>query len=189
VLILIGVALVAGQWYTPPPPKPADVAQHNAVQSFYRNNFSPRSRALGFRGGDLVQAGFDTPFADLFQTELLARRGVVPDQDLLARIRGQWFSVIVLDFDLEKERDPQWLDMYLTASTRKAIVQNYQLGEQIEVPFPERFNPQDRFYIYIPKHSDDQSAVAGHFGGQRNSHRPDTSASEQEQPNITEVAR
>jgi hypothetical protein len=153
VLVLMGIALIAGQWYTPPPPKPADLAQHTAVQSFLRQNFSPRSRALGFRGGDLVQAGFDTPFADLFQTELLARRGVVPDQELLTRIRGQWFSLIVLDFDLEKERDPQWLDMYLTASTREAIAQNYKLVEQIEIPFPERFNPQDRFYIYIPKHS------------------------------------
>jgi hypothetical protein len=153
VLVLMGFALVAGQWYTPPPPKPADLAQHNAVQDFFQKSFPPGSRALGFRGGDLVQAGFDTPFADLFQTELLARRGVVPDQELLARIRGQWFSVIVLDFDLAKERNPQWLDMYLTASTREAIEQNYEIGEQIEIPFPERFNPQDRFYIYIPKHS------------------------------------
>jgi hypothetical protein len=153
VLVLMGFALVAGQWYTPPPPTPEDVAQHNAVQGVFRESFSPRSRALGYRGGDLIQAGFDTPFADLFQTELLARRGVVPDQELLARIRGQWFSVIVLDFDLAKERDPQWLDMYLTESTREAIEQNYQLGEQIEIPLPERFNPRDRFYIYIPKHS------------------------------------
>ena len=153
VLVLMGVALLAGQWYTPPPPTPADVAQHNAVQGFFRESFSPHSRALGYRGGDLIQAGFDTPFADLFQTELLARRGVVADRELLARIRDQWFSVIVLDSDLAKERDPQWLDMYLTASTREAIEQNYELGEQIEIPFPERFNPRDRFYIYIPKHS------------------------------------
>ena len=153
VLVVMGIALAAGQWYTPPAPTPADLAQHSAVQGFFRNSFSPRSRALGYRGGDLIQAGFDTPFADLFQTELLARRGVVSDQEMLARIRDQWFSVIVLDFDLEKERDPRWLDMYLTASTREAIEQNYQLREQIEIPFPERFNPQDRFYIYIPRHS------------------------------------
>jgi hypothetical protein len=153
VLVLMSIALVAGQWYTPPPPKPADLAQYNAVRDFFQKSFPRGSRALGFRGGDLVQAGLDTPFADLFQTELLARRGVVPDQALLARIREQWFSVIVLDFDLEKERDPQWLDMYLTASTREAIEQKYELGEQIEIPFPERFTPQDRFYIYIPRHS------------------------------------
>jgi hypothetical protein len=157
VLVLMGVALVAGQWYTPPAPKPADLVQYYAVRDFFQKSFPPGSRALGFRGGDLVQAGFDTPFADLFQTELLARRGVVPDRELLARIREQWFSVIVLDFDLKKERDPQRLDMYLTASTREAIEQNYKLGEQIEIPFPERFNPQDRFYIYVPKHSVDPS--------------------------------
>jgi hypothetical protein len=190
VVILIAVALVTGQWYTPPPPKPADVVQHDAVQSFLRQNFPPRSRALGFRGGDLVQAGFDTPFADLFQTELLARRGVVPDQELLARIRDRWFSVIILDFDLKKERDPQWLDMYLTASTREAIEQNYELGEQIEIPLPERFNPQDRFYIYVPKRSIDQSAIADHLDGQENADRENVPASESSvQPKVREVAR
>jgi hypothetical protein len=190
VLVLMSVALVAGQWYTPPPPKPADVAQHNAVQSFFRKNFSPRSRALGFRGGDLVQAGFDTPFADLFQTELMARRGVASDQELLARIRGQWFSVIVLDFDLAKERDPQWLDMYLIASTREAIEQNYQLGEQIEIPFPERFNPQDRFYIYIPKRSIQSPAIADDVDRRDNLGPADARASGPSvQPRLGEVAR
>jgi hypothetical protein len=159
-LVLMGVALVAGQWYTPPAPKPADLAQYNAVRDFFQKSFPPGSRALGFRGGDLVQAGFDTPFADLFQTELLARRGVVPDQQLLERIRDQWFSVIVVDFDLEKEQDPRWLDMYLTAYAREAIEQNYRIGGQIEIPFPERFNPEDRFYIYVPKHSDQHSKGA-----------------------------
>jgi len=190
VLVLLAIALISGQWYTPPPPKPMDFAQYNAVQDFFQKSFPPGSRALGFRGGDLVQAGFDTPFADLFQTELLARRGVVPDQELLTRIRDRWFSVIVLDFDLAKERDPQWLDMYLTASTREAIAQNYKLAEQIEIPVTERFNPQDRFYIYVPKHSNDQSAVADHLGGQGNSSRLDIEASESSvQSTLREVTR
>jgi hypothetical protein len=190
VLVLMGVALVAGQWYTPPPPKPTDLAQYNAVQDFFQKSFPPGSRALGFRGGDLVQAGFDTPFADLFQTELLARRGVVPDQEMLARIRGQWFSVIVLDFDLEKERNPQWLDMYLTAPTREAIKHNYKVGGQIEIPFPERFNPQDQFYIYIPKHFDDQSAVADEPGKLGSPSPPASPASESKiQPNGARTVR
>jgi hypothetical protein len=106
---------------------------------------------LGYRGGDLVQAGFDTPFADLFQTELLARHGVVPDQYLLERIRGRWFAGIVLDFDLETERNPQMLNMYLTLPVRDAIEQNYEIADQITVPTPERLNPQDRFYVYVPR--------------------------------------
>jgi len=164
VVVLMGIALLIGQWYTPPPPNPVDLAQYNAVQGFFRRSFPPGARALGFRGGDLVQAGLDTPFADLFQTELMVRRGVVADQDLLARIRDRWFSVIVLDFDLEKERDPQWLDMYLTPLARDAIERNYQLYDSIEIPLPERLNPQDHFYIYVPRLStfDQQAAVTVH---------------------------
>ena len=151
VVVLMGIALLIGQWYTPPPPNATDLARYNAVQGFFRHSFPPRARALGFRGGDLVQAGLDTPFADLFQTELMARRGVVADKELLGRIRDRWFTVIVLDFDLERERDPQWLDMYLTPAARYAIEQNYHIADKIEIPVPERLNPQDYFYIYVPK--------------------------------------
>lgn len=151
VVVLMGIALLIGQWYTPPPPNPVDLAQYNAVQGFFRHSFPPGARALGFRGGDLVQAGLDTPFADLFQTELMARHGVVADKELLDRIDDRWFTVIVLDFNLEKERDPQWLDMYLTRLARDAIERNYQLVDNIEIPFPERLSPQDHFYIYVPK--------------------------------------
>jgi len=151
VVVLLGIVLLIGQWYTPPPPEPADVARYNAVESFFRHRFPSHALALGFRGGDLVQAGLDTPFADLFQTELLARRGVVADEDLLARIRDRWFAVIVLDFDLEKERDPEWLDMYLTPLARDAIGENYRVVDEIEIPVPERVNPQDHFYIYVPQ--------------------------------------
>jgi hypothetical protein len=151
VVVLMGIALLIGQWYTPPPPSPLDLAQYNEVQGFFRRSFPPGARALGFRGGDLVQAGLDTPFADLFQTELMARHGVVPDKELLERIRDRWFAVIVLDFDLEKERDPQWLDMYLTPRARGTIEENYQLVDNVEIPYPERLNPQDHFYIYVPK--------------------------------------
>ena len=151
VVVLLGVALLAGQWYTPPAPKRADAAQYNAVQSFFRKRISPHSRVLGYRGGDLVQAGFDTPFSDLFQTELLARHGVVPDQYLLARIRDRWFSAIILDFDLEKERNPRMLDMYMTKPAREAVEQNYQIADKVAVPAPESLNPQDHFYVYVPR--------------------------------------
>ncbi len=153
VMVLLAIALLAGQWYTPPAPKLADAVQYAAVQSFFRHNIRPHARVLGFRGGDLVQAGFDTPFTDLFQTELLARRGVLSDRYLLARIREQWFAAIVLDFDLDKEREPQLLNMYLTRPAREVLEQNYQIADAIAVPGPERLNPQDRFYVYVPRAS------------------------------------
>ncbi len=160
VLVLFGIALLAGQWYTPPAPKPVDVAQHAAVQSFFRHNISAHSRALGYRGGDLVQAGLDTPFADLFTSELLSRHGVVPDQHLLSRIRDRWFSVIVLDFDIERERDPRLLNMYLTAPARDAIEENYWVAGAIKVPTPESLDAQDRFYLYVPRSLPTGSAVS-----------------------------
>lgn len=50
VVVLLGIALLAGQWYTPPAPKPADVIQYNTVQNFFRQNISPHSRVIGYRG-------------------------------------------------------------------------------------------------------------------------------------------
>ena len=148
---LLGFAFLTGQFYVPPPPTPADLVDHQAVQTFLRNGFPRGSRALGFRGGDLVQAGLDTPFADLFQTELLARHSIVPNQALLSRIRQGWFSVIVLDFDLDEERDPFYLNFYLTNSTRQAIVQNYRLEATLKVPAPEWLREKRRFYVYVPR--------------------------------------
>lgn len=151
VTMLLAIALFAGQWYTPPAPTPRAFAQYAAVESYLSANFPPGARAIGFRGGDLVQAGMNTPFSDLFQTELLAKRGVVSDRHLIDQIRAGWFSVIVLDFDLEKETDPIWLNYYLTPAVREAIGREYHPVQVLQVPEPERLWPQDRFYIYVPR--------------------------------------
>jgi hypothetical protein len=161
VVLLLGCAIVAGQWYTPPPPSPAAFAQNAALQSFFQQNFPPRSRALGFRSGDLVQAGFDTPFADLFQIELLARRGVVPDRELIERIRGRWFAAIVLDFDLRTERDPFRLNFYLNDPVRQAIAENYEISTTVPVPSPEKLWEQDQFYIYVSRPANTSDAGKG----------------------------
>ena len=52
VVLLLGVALVAGHWYTPPTPSPAAFAQNVALRSLFHRSFPPHCRALGFRGGD-----------------------------------------------------------------------------------------------------------------------------------------
>lgn len=151
VVFLLAFALVAGQWYTPHAPSPAAFQENAALQTFLQQNFPPRTRALGFRGGDLIQAGFDTPFSDLFQTELLARRGVVPDREMVGQIRARWFSVIVLDFDLQTEKDPYWLNFYLNEDARRAIAENYELAGTAPTPSPEKLWPGDQFYLYVPR--------------------------------------
>lgn len=59
--------------------------------------------------------------------------------------------MIVLDFDLEKETDPIWLNYYLTPAVREAIGREYHPVQVLQVPEPERLWPQDRFYIYVPR--------------------------------------
>jgi hypothetical protein len=154
VVLLLAFGLVAGQWYTPPAPSAAAFAQNAAVQSYLSQNFPAGSRALGFREGDLLLAGLDTPFADLFQIELLSKRGVVPDDEMLAQIRRRWFSVIVLDFDLGAERDPTTLNYYLNEPARRAIAENYEITATLPVPSPEKLWEKDQFYIYVPRSGD-----------------------------------
>ncbi len=151
VLFLLAIALFAGQWYTPPAPGPGAVRQFDTVQSYFRTKFPPHARAMGLRSGDLVQAGLDTPFSDLLQTKILAQRGVLSDEHLLRRIRAGWFSFIVLDFDLNKETDPVWLNYYLTPGARDAIKSSYRVVDSLQVPEPEKLWEQDRFYVYLPR--------------------------------------
>ncbi len=153
IMVLLAIALFAGQWYTPPAPAPQAVDQFSAVQSYFRQHFPPHARAIGLRGGDLVQAGFDTPFSDLLQTELLARNGIVSDRHLVKQIRAGWFSLIVLDFDLKRETDSIWLNYYLTKEACDAIASEYRVIDSLQVPQPTKLFPQDRLYIYIPKFS------------------------------------
>jgi hypothetical protein len=154
VTLVLGLILAAGQLFGRRPPQPADAVRHSAMQLFLRRNFPPHARALGASAGDLVQAGLETPFSDLFQLVQMAKRGIVPDRDLVARIRARSFSVIVLSFDLGKERDPYWLDFYLTEPMRAAIERDYDLAASLEMPEPEKERAQDRFYVYVPRSSD-----------------------------------
>jgi len=152
VLFLLAIALFAGQWYTPPAPGPRAVKQFEALQSYFRTKFPPHARAMGLRSGDLVQAGLDTPFSDLLQTKILDQRGVLSDKHLLKQIQAGWFSVIVLDFDLNsKKTDPVWLNYYLTPGAQDAIKSSYRLVDSLPVPEPEKLWKHDRFYIYLPR--------------------------------------
>jgi hypothetical protein len=160
-ILLLAFTLFTGQWYTPPAPSRTAFVQDVAVHHFMRRNFPANARALGFRGGDLLQAGFDLPFSDLFQFELLARRGLVPEDYLISRIKSQWFTVILLDFDLDTEQDQTWLNYYLNEPTRRAIAENYLASSTMPAPIPERFWRRDQFYIYVPRANRHAVAPAG----------------------------
>ncbi len=148
-VLVLGVMLFAGQWLTNPPPRPIDFAKHNAMQSFLRQSFAPHAESLSPSPGELLQAGLETPFSGLFQLAQLAHRGMLSDRELAAQIRAGRFSVIVLSFDLAKERDPYWLNFYLTPSTIDAINRSYSIATSLDMPAPEKQRPEDRYYIYV----------------------------------------
>jgi hypothetical protein len=130
---------------------PADFDKHTAMQAFLRRNFPAHGEALSAYPGEALQAGLNAPFSSLFQLAQLARRNLLSDRDLNASIRARRFSVIVLSFDLGKERDPYWLNSYyLTPATREAIESNYVLANSLDMPEPEKDRQQNRYYIYVP---------------------------------------
>jgi hypothetical protein len=150
-VLVLGIMLFAGQWSTKGPPQPSDFARYNAMQVFLRQNFSPHAEALSASPGELLQAGLETPFSGLFQLVQLAHRGILSDRDLAVQIGARRFSVIVLSFDLSLERDPYWLNFYLTPATRDAIDHGYVCVSSLDMPAPEKERAQDRYYIYVPR--------------------------------------
>jgi hypothetical protein len=150
-VLVLGIMLFAGQWSTKPAPQPSDFAQHTAVESFLRQNFPRHAKALSASPGELLQAGLETPFSGLFQLAQLAQRGVISDRDLAVQIRGRQFSVIVLNLDLQQERDPFWLYYNLTPATLDAIEHSYVLSVSLDMPAPQKLRAQDRYYFYEPE--------------------------------------
>ncbi|MGH9351761.1 MAG: hypothetical protein ACRD2G_06340, partial [Terriglobia bacterium] len=153
VIALLAIGLWAGHWAGVPAPKPADFAEHDAIETYLRENFPLHAASLGFDPGILAQSGMETPFSGLFQLAQLARRGIVSDRGLVDEIRARRFAVITLGIDARKERDPYWLNFWLTPSIRDAIERNYTPERSMAMPSPQRERPQDRFYIYVPQGS------------------------------------
>jgi hypothetical protein len=150
-LFVFAIMVLTGQWLNTLPPAPSDYARHAAIQQYLRQNFPPATVSLGAAPGDLVQAGLRTPYASLFGLTLLAHRGVISDLDLVAEIEAHHFSLIVLSFDIQRERDPYWLRFYLTDSALAAVQREYVLVTSLDLPLPEKQRPQDRFYVYVPR--------------------------------------
>ncbi len=150
-LVLLGVALFMGQWFAPPAPQNVDFARDRGVQNYLRRNFAPHTPTLGYYAGDLVRAGLDTPISNLYHYTWLIRKGLLSDRDLLAQLRDRRYGVIVLNFDLEREKDPNRTDYYLTESMRQAIRENYRLATRLEMPGPEKLHVADWFYAWVPR--------------------------------------
>lgn len=167
VVALLAIGLWAGHWFAAPGPKLADFAECGAVQSYLSENVPRGAVALGFEPGTLIQAGLETPFSSLFQLVQLSHHRKISDSGLVARVRARTFAVIVLPIDAGKDRDSYWSYMYLTEHLREAIIRNYRLQTILAMPAPEKDNPRERLYIYVPK---PRRAVAS--GGRQAVSRP-----------------
>jgi len=161
-LLVLTLMLFAAQWSTKPAPRSSDFQQHEVIQSYLRQNFPPGAKALGPAPGDLLQADLETPYAGVFQLTQLVHRGILSDRELVAAIRAHEFSVVTLNFDVWRERDPYWLRFYLTAPMIEAIQQEYVLATNLDLPLPERERLGDRFYAYVPRRGPQASLQAAH---------------------------
>jgi hypothetical protein len=150
-VLVLGVMLAASQLFEPARPQASDVARYNALQSFLVGHFPRHASALGPNPGELLQARLEAPFSGLFEVAAFARSRFVSDDGLITQIQDHRFAVIVLHFDVTKERDPYWLKFYATPAALRAIDANYELDASLAMPAPLRQRPQDRFYLYVPK--------------------------------------
>jgi hypothetical protein len=150
-LVLLVVAILTNQLFTPAPPRPADFARDRAVQEYLRRSFAPHTLAMGFYPGDLVRAGLTSPFTDLFKYAQLVRNGTLRADDLESSVRRRRFGVIIMTFDLQAGQDEGWLKRFLTEPVRIAILENYQPAVSLDLPGPEKFHRDDKFYAWVPR--------------------------------------
>lgn len=150
-LLALALVLVLAQWRTYSLPGPADFLRDQTAQDYLRRRFPPQTLALGYDVGDLRRAGLETPISDLYQYTKLVRQGTFPDQGMVSQLQQRRFGLVTLTFDLEREKDPEIMDRYLNEPMRKAIITNYRLDSTLEMPAPEKLNPNDRLYFWVPR--------------------------------------
>ena len=151
VLFLLILTLLPSHLFAESPPEPQDFIRDQAIQTFLRRRFPPHTLAFGYYTGDLVRAGLDAPVSALWVYNGLVRRGVIASPDVVSMLESRSFAVVVLNFDLEREQNPSWLNYYLTELQRNALLANYEPVTNLEMPEPEKFRATDRFYIWVPK--------------------------------------
>ncbi len=149
--VLLALSLFAGQLFTQPAPEQRDFVRDRAVQEFLRRSSYPHVPALSYYTGDLVRAGLETPFPDIYQFTRLVRRGMLSDEDLVAQLRSRRFGIVVLNFKLQAGEESYWGSQYLTEPMRRGILANYRLAANLEMPGPEKLGAEDRFYVWVPR--------------------------------------
>jgi hypothetical protein len=152
-LILLLAALSCNVFYPyGAPPRPANFVEDRQIQDYLRTNFSPRSEALSYCAGDLVRAGLDAPYTDLFLFSRLVGRGVISDTSMVSGVRQHRFAVILLHFDPNRGTDQERMHVFLPETVLRAIRQDYRLKDILTIPGPERPRQnEDRFYVFVPR--------------------------------------
>jgi len=131
---------------------PSDFTADAALQSYLRENFAPRTSALGYYPGDPIRAGLDAPVTNWWGYTALIRKGALSDSDMVSRIDRGGYGVILLDFDLDPFNTPKMADFYTTRAMRDAILRSYQLFARLPLPRPETSRFTDgNIYIWVPK--------------------------------------
>ena len=82
----------------------------------------------------------------------MTRKGILSDRELLAELGDRRFGVILVNFDLERNEPLRYSQDYLTKAVRQAIVARYHVAASLEMPAPEKIDPDDRFYVWAPNY-------------------------------------
>src|SRR5437867_76574 len=159
--ILLLAVLFCAQWFTrPETPRPIDFVDDRAIQDYLLANFPPHAQGLSYCVGDLVRAGLDTPYTDLFLFSRLVERGVISDASLVSQVRRHHFALIVLNFDPNQEKDQERMHFLLPEAVLAAVRERYRLRDTLSMPGPERLRKLlDRFYVFVPRKESSASEI------------------------------
>jgi len=146
----LGISLLCCQmWFTPATPRRQDFERDRAIQVYLREHFPNDTLALGYYTADLLRAGLKTPITNLYHYNQLIRKGILSDQALLDQLRDHRFGVILLTYDIQTQSSTH-PPAYLTERLRQAILRNYVLAASQEMPAPQKFQEDDRWYVWVP---------------------------------------
>jgi hypothetical protein len=150
-LVLLVVATALAQFFTPSTPSRRDFERDRAMHDYLRANFPPGTRALSYYAGDMIRAGLELPLSDLFQHTWLTRAGKLDDRGIVTQLEKHYYGVVVVNVDLESEKQKYWLDYSLTENVRRAIQTECRLATTLEIPDVEKLRSEDRFYVWVPR--------------------------------------
>jgi hypothetical protein len=148
---LLVIVVFLGQMIAGRDPQREDFSRDRAIQDLLRRNFPPGTPALGFQTGDLVRAGLENPYSDIYQYSQLVREGTLSEQDLLKKIGRRRFGIIVVDLDLQNGDAKPPYDYCFSWPMRRAIREYYQPLTSLELPGPEKDRDDYRFWAWVPR--------------------------------------